>query len=111
MGRYVVLYLASAGAMEEMAYTTPEQMKEGMSLWMDWARRCGDGLVDLGAPLGRGQRLGVSGNSSSDSDVVGYSVLEAESMDAAKALLDGHPHLEWTAGCHIEVHEVLPRPG
>ena len=110
MGRYIVLYLASVGAMEQMANATPEQMQESMTPWLEWAAQCGDGLVDLGAPLGRGQRLSVSGSAASDSGVVGYSVLEAASMDAAKALLEGHPHLEWTAGCQIDVHEILPRP-
>ena len=27
---------------------------------------------------------------------------------AAKSLLDGHPHLGWTDGCEIEVHESMP---
>ncbi len=31
-------------------------------------------------------------------------------MVAAKKLLDGHPHLEWDAGCEIEVHESMPMP-
>ena len=29
-------------------------------------------------------------------------------MESAKALLDGHPHLEMAEGCQIEVHEALP---
>ena len=29
-------------------------------------------------------------------------------MEAAKALLKEHPHLEWTGGCEIEVHEAAP---
>lgn len=37
--------------------------------------------------------------------------LLANSMDEAKELLQGHPHLEWAEGCEIEVHESLPLPG
>ena len=40
--------------------------------------------------------------------LTGYSVLEAESMEAALALLDGHPHLAWGEGFEIEIHESLP---
>jgi hypothetical protein len=29
-------------------------------------------------------------------------------MDAAKALLNGHPHLAWAEGCAIEIHEAMP---
>ena len=108
--KYVVIYHASAGAMEKMAEATPEQMAEGMKPWMDWAARCGDGLVDWGTPLGGGQKLVTSGDSPSDRGVVGYSILQAEDMDGAKALLKGHPHLEWAPGCEIEVHESLPLP-
>ena len=43
--------------------------------------------------------------------VVGYSILQAENIDDAKALLDGHPHLAWDGACEIEVHEVMPLPG
>lgn len=53
----------------------------------------------MGTPLGGGQKLTLSGSSPSDKDVVGYSFLQAEDMEEAKALLAGHPHLEWTGGC------------
>jgi hypothetical protein len=85
-------------------------MAEGMKPWMAWAEGCGDSLVDLGTPLAGGQRLSKSGASPSDKGVVGYSILEAENMEAAQVLLDGHPHLEWAAGCEIEVHESMPLP-
>ncbi len=32
-------------------------------------------------------------------------------MDAAVAMLQGHPHLDWAAGCAIEVHEAMPVSG
>ena len=81
-----------------------------MEPWMEWAERCGSGLVDLGSPLMGGQKLSKSGSSPSDKQVVGYSILQAEDMEAAQALLRGHPHLEWTAGCEIEVHESAAMP-
>ncbi len=62
----------------------------------------------MGAPLVGGQKLSQSGSTASDKDVAGYSILQAEDMEAAKALLKGHPHLEWTGGCEIEVHEAAP---
>ncbi len=50
-------------------------------------------------------------SSTSDKEVTDYSILEAESMDAAVAMLQGHPHLDWATGCEIEVHEAMPVPG
>ena len=29
----------------------------GMEPWMAWAERCGDGLVDMGTPLGGGRKV------------------------------------------------------
>ncbi len=110
MTKFVVTYHASADALEQTMNATPEEMAEGMKPWMAWAESCGDALVDLGTPLGGGQRLTKSGVSPSSSGVAGYSILEAEDMDAALALLGGHPHLEWTETAEIEVHESMPMP-
>ena len=111
MGRYVVTYHAPASAGEAMKSATPEDMEKGMEAWMAWAQGCGHGLVDMGTPLGGGLKVTKSGYSPSDNGVVGYSILEAENMEGALTLLQGHPHLEWVAGCEIEVHESLPLPG
>jgi hypothetical protein len=106
MKKFIVIYHAPAEAMAQMASATPEQRKEGMKPWMDWAERCGKQLLDLGAPLFGGQRLKPDGSSQdSDHEVSGYSILQAKDMSAAKALLKGHPHLAWSGGCEIEVHE------
>lgn len=110
MKKFIVLYHAPAEAMEKMKHASPEEMQKGMEPWMVWAKRCGDGLVDIGTPLGNGQKITKSGSMASDKGVVGYSILQAENMEAAKALLEGHPHLEWTGGCEIEVYESLPLP-
>ena len=108
MSKFFVIYHAPASMMEQAAKMSAEERKKGMESWMEWAARCGSSLVDMGTPLMGGQKLSKSGSSPSDKQVVGYSILEAEGMDAAKALLEGHPHLEWTAGCEIEVHESMP---
>ena len=59
------------------------------------------------------KRTIIAGGKSDKSDrqVVGYSVLQAENMDEAKQLLEGHPHLAWKGACEIEVHEATPGPG
>ena len=112
MKNYLVIYHAPAEALAESANQTPEEMAEGMKPWMVWAEKCGDQLVDLGTPLMGGQRLSPDGGSSaSEKEVVGYSILKADSMEVAEGLLAGHPHLAWTGGCTIEVHESMPLPG
>ena len=63
-------------------------MAKGMESWMAWAAKCGDKLVDLGNPLEGGQKLSPDGSSEqSRREVAGYSILQAENIDDAKALL------------------------
>lgn len=112
MKKFIVIYHAPADAMKQMANTTPEEQKKGMEGWMVWAQKCGSKLVDMGAPLMNGQQLSPDGTSkSSDKNVAGFSILEAENLEEAKDLLKGHPHLAWNADCSIEVHETMPLPG
>jgi hypothetical protein len=111
MKNFIVIYHAPISATEQMAQASPEEMQKGMEPWMAWAQKCGDGLVDMGAPLANGQAVTESGTHPSHKDVVGYSVLQAESMDAAVEMLKDHPHLGWAEGCEIEVHETMPLPG
>lgn len=113
MKKFMILYHAPVEAMEQMQNTPPEQADEGMKAWMQWADKCGDHMVDLGTPLGKGQQINVNGSGRpSDKQVCGYSILTATDLDQAKELIQGHPHLSgWDDACTIEVHEFLPLPG
>ena len=98
MKKFIVLYHAPMDAVMQTANASPEEQAKGMEGWMQWAKKCGDKLVDLGAPLMNGVELMPGGkNKSSTKNVTGYSILQAENMDEAKALLQGHPHLGWNA--------------
>jgi hypothetical protein len=99
MKKFLVLYRSSVAATDQMAATTPEQAEAGMAAWMEWAERNRDAIVELGAPLG------------GDSDVSGYSIVQAESRDAAAGLFKDHPHLRMPGGSSIELLEFLPLPG
>ncbi len=111
MKKFIVLYHAPKGAMEKMANVSPEDAKKGMEPWMTWAAKVGDGMVDLGTPLGNGMKVTKSGTHPSDKNVVGYTILQANSMEEAVEMVKGHPHLDWVDGCEVEVHESLPLPG
>ena len=111
MKKFMVLYSANESAMEQMRKSTPEEHKKGMEKWYAWKDKCGESMVDLGAPLGNGKKVSDSGNSASEKNIVGYSVLQAESMEDALKLLEGHPHLGWNEGCDIEIYECMPMPG
>lgn len=109
MKRYIVTYLAPPmAAMEAMKNATPEQKEEGMKPWMAWMESCGSALIDGGAPLMAAGKLTPSGWQNPNSNVTGYSILEAENLEAAKALIQDHPHLQWIDGCELDLFEAMP---
>jgi hypothetical protein len=111
MKKYIVLYLAPQTAQEKMAQASAKEMQEGMKPWMEWAQMLGEKLVDFGMPLGLGQKITKDGANPANTEVNGFSIIQAENMDEAKVLLKDHPHLSWVEGSAIEVYEFLPMPG
>lgn len=108
MKKFLVIYHTPAEAMAAMANATPEEMEAGMKPWMDWSARCGDQLVEMGSPLMGGTTVSRDGTeAASTKEVTGYSILEAADMEAAKTLLEGHPHLSWHDDASIEIHETM----
>jgi hypothetical protein len=110
MGRYIVLYEAPLAVAERFAQATPEEAMTGMQLWVDWAERIGPGLVDPGKPLGNALRVTPGSAASTKSNIVGMSILQAESMDDALEMVKDHHHLHWAEDCEIVVLEELPIP-
>lgn len=108
MKQFLVIYHAPAA--DANMQPDPEEMKKVMGAWKEWMEKCGEGMVDMGNPAGNGMRVTKDGTSPSDKEVAGYSMLQAESMEEAVKLLDGHPHLDMPGGCNIEIHEVMPIP-
>ena len=111
MKKYLVLYHMPTSFVEMAKNADPAEMKAGMEAWMAWFARCGDQLVDMGTQLSGGRRLTASGSSPSQRNVVCYSIVQAESMEAAEALLADHPHLAWSPDCEVEVHEMAGGSG
>ena len=111
MKKFFVLYRAPVSAQEQMANASPEEMKAGMEPWFAWKEKLGDGVVDMGTPLGSPRRVTKDGASSSDSSICGYSILQANSLDEALEMVKDHPHLSWVEESEIEVLEAFPLPG
>ena len=111
MKKFLVLYQSTVPASEQLKNVTPEQAKAGMDAWMSWAGRAGGGIVDMGSPVATAARLNGSGQTAGgNSQLGGYSILQAESKDALMNLLNNHPHF-MSPGASIEVFEFLPMPG
>ncbi len=98
MAKYVFLYLGGTPP------SNPEEGKKVMDAWMAWFGRVGSQIVDGGAPFGPRKTIGGSASSGAG----GYSIMSADSLDAAVHLTDAHPHL--MSGGSIEICEIAPIP-
>jgi hypothetical protein len=112
MKKFLVLYMASADAFAEMMKnTTPQQQQESMDAWMKWMEANKSSFIDDGAPLGKTKRVDATGVSDTRNEIGGYSIVQAESADAAAKLFGKEqPHLQ-VPGAWIEIVEIMPMPG
>ncbi len=112
MKKFMVLYMATPADFERMMKnSTPEQQKQGMAAWMKWMGDHKSSLVDGGAPLGHTKRVDAKGVSDAKNGVGGYSIVQADSADAATKLFGkDHPHLQMP-GAWVEVVEIMQIPG
>jgi hypothetical protein len=106
--KFLVLYRSSVTAGEQMANTTPEQAQAGMELWMTWAQKAGDAIVDLGSPLAPTATIG---GGSAGQPIAGFSILQADTSEEVAQLLEDHPHFHSGGDATIEILEFLPMPG
>jgi len=106
VSKYLLLYRGPATPMEDF---TPEQSAEQMKAWGDWMGRVGPAMVDGGAPFGQRTAVSDDGTSPAPGDLNGYTIVEADSVDGARALTDGHPFLSEGKGRFtIDVFELVP---
>ena len=103
MAKYLLVY--RGGMME----TDPKKAEEVMAQWGAWFAALGGATVDPGAPTQPGKSVSSGGVTSVGADpVTGYSVLQADSQEAAEALAKGCPII--AAGGQVEVYELVPMP-
>lgn len=102
MTDYVFLY--SGGSMPE----TEDEQAKVMTAWTDWFAQIGGALKDGGNPFGHGVKTVASDGSVTDGaggSLSGYSVVKADSLDAATAIAKASPVLQ--GGGNVVVYETI----
>ena len=104
MTKYLLIYQGQMdGPMPELSHEENDAM---MQAWGDWMGRAGPALADGGASTGDRVRIGGSG---APLPITGYNIVDADSLDAAKALCDGHAFLAGApADFSVDVYELTP---
>ena len=87
-----------------------EREKAGMKEWMAWATENQKSMVDGGGPLGKTKRINAKGVSDTKNQMGAYTIVKAESHQAAAELFLNHPHFMIFPGDSVEIMECLPIP-
>ncbi len=101
MANFVLLY--QGGSMPE----SPEEGARVMQAWTTWFGQLGDALIDGGNPASKWRTIAANGSVTNDaSGPSGYSIIKADSLDAAVTLAKGCPVLQ--GGASVQVVETFP---
>lgn len=85
--------------------------REGVAAWHAWVERHRAAIVDLGGPLGKTKKASRQGIADIRNLLTGYTVVQAESHEAAARLFEDHPHFSQMPGDSVEIMEILAIPG
>jgi len=85
--------------------------REGMAAWKGWVEKHQGAIVAMGGPLGKTKKITQRGIEDTSNDMGAFTVIRAESKEAAARLFENHPHFTIFPGESVEVMPVLPIPG
>jgi hypothetical protein len=114
---YLAVFLGSATGPRRAAWDAlPEgdrraKEQEGVAAWKAWAEKHQAAIVVMGGPLGKTKKVSHSGIQDTSNHMSAYSVVRADSHEAAARLFEKHPHFTLFPGDSIEIMPVLPIPG
>ena len=114
MKKFLAIYLGTAGGMEKWKALDEAERKEkektGIEAWNKWGTAHEKSIVDHGSPLGKTKRIDAKGIADTRNEMAAYTVVEAESHEAAARMFENHPHFMIFPGVAVEVMECLPMP-
>ena len=114
MKKFLAIYMGSAAAfgkwktMDEE--TRKQKEKAGKEAWMKWVKVNEKSIVDHGSPIGKTKHISAEGIADTKNEIGAYTIVQAESHEAAAKLFENHPHFTIFPGEKVEVMECLPMP-
>jgi hypothetical protein len=114
---YLAVFLGSKTSPKMAAWTAlPEEQRrakerEGMAAWKAWVEKHHGAIVGMGGPLGKTKKVTPGGIADVSNQMGAYTVVRADSHEAAAKLFENHPHFAIFPGESVEIMPVLPIPG
>lgn len=101
--------MAAWNALSEAERKAKEQA--GMAAWKAWMEKHHAALAEMGGPLGKTKRVGQGGIADVGNEMGAFTVVRAESHEAAARMFENHPHFAIFPGEAVEIMPVMPIPG
>lgn len=105
MTQYVIVYLGGNQP------STPEEGKQHFAKYMEWISSLGEAAVSPANPLKDTMTVNPDGTvtTGGTTTMSGYTIIEADSMDAALSIAGACPFLD--IGGSLEVSQLMKMPG
>ena len=113
---FLAIYLGSESSANHAKWETLDEAtrqsreKAGMEGWMNWAKKNEAVIVDMGSPVGKTKQVNSAGIVDTSNMIAGYTIVRAESHEAAATLFINHPHFTIFPGDSVEIMEILSIP-
>jgi hypothetical protein len=88
-----------------------KKAQAGIAAWKGWAEKNQAFIETMGGPLGKTKRVSPAGIEDVSNAMGAFSVVRAESLEAAAKIFENHPHFTHFPGEAVEVMPILPIPG
>lgn len=114
---YLAVFLGSTTSLRRAAWDAlPEgdrraKEREGMAAWKTWVEKHHASIVAMGGPLGKTKKVTERGVDDASNHLGAFTVVRAESHEAAAKLFEKHPHFAIFPGDAVEIMPVLAIPG
>ena len=114
---YLAVFVGSKSSPKRAAWDAlPEaerRAKEaaGIAGWKAWVEKHQAVITTMGGPLGKTKKVSPRGIEDISNAVGAFSVVRADSHEAAARLFENHPHFAIFPGEAVEVMPVMPIPG
>jgi hypothetical protein len=85
--------------------------KDGMAGWKAWVEKYHGAIETMGGPLGKTKKVSGRGIADISNQMSAFTVVRADSHEAAAKMFENHPHFAIFPGDAVEIMPVMPIPG
>lgn len=113
---YLAVFLGSKTSPRALAWNAMPEAEQGtraqagIAAWKAWAEKHHAAIVTMGGPLGKTKKVTQRGVEDVSNAMGAYTVVRADSHEAAAKLFENHPHFTIFPGESVEIMPVMPVP-